>query len=163
MKSVQFLDVFNRMIPARQFEQMCEAYAPRPRTPPKLAATQVISGLIYHQLQEGRHTGNQQWQTAWNPYERFGARAAATVVACGIVRANDVRGALPAGRSEHAPAEFLSRIPLGGRGWYAIQRDQYASDFGATAQGGKIVLLAFLAAAGLRGRADRISRVPAEI
>ena len=58
MKSVKFLDVFNRMIPAQQFEQMCEAYAPRPRTPPKLAATQVISGLIYHQLQEGGTLGS---------------------------------------------------------------------------------------------------------
>lgn len=41
------------MIPAHQLEQMCEEYAPRPRSAPKLAATQLISGLIYHQLQDG--------------------------------------------------------------------------------------------------------------
>lgn len=53
MQSVQFLDVLNRMIPTDQFEELCEAYAPRPRSAPKLAAPQLISGLIYHQLQEG--------------------------------------------------------------------------------------------------------------
>jgi DDE family transposase len=50
---MQFLDVFHRMIPSHQLEQMCEEYAPRPRSAPKLPTTHLISGLIYHQLQEG--------------------------------------------------------------------------------------------------------------
>lgn len=53
VQNVQFLDVLNRMIPAPQFEQLCEEYAPRARSAPKLTAPQLISGLIYHQLQEG--------------------------------------------------------------------------------------------------------------
>lgn len=28
-------------------------YAPRPRTPPKLSAEQLVSGLIFHQLHDG--------------------------------------------------------------------------------------------------------------
>ena len=53
MQSVQFLDVLNRMIPASLLDQMCEEYAPRPRSAPKLPAGKLISGLIYHHLQEG--------------------------------------------------------------------------------------------------------------
>jgi hypothetical protein len=53
VQNVQFLDVLNRMIPAPQFEQLCEQYAPRARSAPKLTAPQLVSGLIYHQLQEG--------------------------------------------------------------------------------------------------------------
>lgn len=58
MQDVQFLDVFERMIPSPQFKQMCEEYAPRPRSAPKLSAPQLISGLVYHQLQEGGTLAN---------------------------------------------------------------------------------------------------------
>lgn len=53
MHSVQFLDVLDRLIPASVLEQMCEEYGPRARSAPKLPAAKLISGLIYHQLQEG--------------------------------------------------------------------------------------------------------------
>ena len=53
MQSVQFLDVLDRLIPASVLEQMCEEYGPRARSAPKLPAAKLISGLIYHQLQEG--------------------------------------------------------------------------------------------------------------
>ena len=53
MHSVQFLDVLDRLIPASVLEQMCEEYGPRARSAPKLPAAKLISGLIYHRLQEG--------------------------------------------------------------------------------------------------------------
>jgi hypothetical protein len=53
MQSVQFLDVLNRLIPDSVLSQMCEQLGPRARTTPKLPAAKLISGLIYHQLQEG--------------------------------------------------------------------------------------------------------------
>jgi hypothetical protein len=53
VQSVQFLDVLDRLIPASVLEQMCEEYGPRARSAPKLPAAKLISGLIYHQLQEG--------------------------------------------------------------------------------------------------------------
>lgn len=52
MQSVQFLEVLNRMIPANDFKQLCEEYAPQPRSTPLMSAEQVVSGFIYHQLQE---------------------------------------------------------------------------------------------------------------
>jgi hypothetical protein len=52
MQSMQFLDVLKRMIPANAFTQLCEEYAPRPRSAPLMSAEQVVSGFIYHQLQE---------------------------------------------------------------------------------------------------------------
>lgn len=51
MQSAQFLDVLDRMIPANAFEQMCEEYAPRPRSEPRMSVSEVVSGFIYHQLQ----------------------------------------------------------------------------------------------------------------
>lgn len=48
---MQFLDVLSRMICANDFTQMCEEYAPRPRSAPVMSAAQVVSGFIYHQLQ----------------------------------------------------------------------------------------------------------------
>jgi hypothetical protein len=48
---MQFLDVLNRMIPANDFTQLCEEYAPVPRSAPVMSAAQVVSGFIYHQLQ----------------------------------------------------------------------------------------------------------------
>jgi hypothetical protein len=53
VQSVQFLDVLDRLIPASVLEQMCEEYGPRARSAQKLPAAKLISGLIYHQLQEG--------------------------------------------------------------------------------------------------------------
>ena len=53
MQSVQFLDVLNRLLPATVLQQMCEEFGPRARSAPKLPAPKLISGLIYHQLQEG--------------------------------------------------------------------------------------------------------------
>jgi hypothetical protein len=50
---MQFLDVLNRMIPTNQFQQLCEEYAPRARSAPRMSAEQVVSGFIYHQLQDG--------------------------------------------------------------------------------------------------------------
>jgi hypothetical protein len=50
---MQFLDVLSRMIPTNDFTQLCEEYAPRPRSAPLMSAEQVVSGFIYHQLQEG--------------------------------------------------------------------------------------------------------------
>jgi hypothetical protein len=52
VQTTQFLDVLNRMIPANDFKQLCEEYAPRPRSAPLMSAEQVVSGFIYHQLQE---------------------------------------------------------------------------------------------------------------
>ena len=53
MQSVQFLDVLDRLIPAGVLDQMCTELGPRPRSAPKLPAGKLISGLIYHQLQDG--------------------------------------------------------------------------------------------------------------
>jgi len=52
MQSADFLDVLDRIIPANDFEQLCKEYAPRPRSEPLMSASQVVSGFIYHQLQE---------------------------------------------------------------------------------------------------------------
>ena len=52
MQAMQFLDVLNRMISANDFTQLCEEYSPRPRSVPVMSAAQVVSGFIYHQLQE---------------------------------------------------------------------------------------------------------------
>jgi DDE family transposase len=53
VQSVQFLDVLSRMIPHNDFKQLCNEYAPRPRSTPLMSAEQIVSGFIYHQLQEG--------------------------------------------------------------------------------------------------------------
>jgi hypothetical protein len=53
MQSVEFLDVLDRLIPAAVLDQMCTELGPRPRSAPKLPAGKLISGLIYHQLQDG--------------------------------------------------------------------------------------------------------------
>jgi hypothetical protein len=53
VQTLQFLDVLNRMIPTNDLRQLCEEYAPRPRSAPLMRAEQVVSGFIYHQLQEG--------------------------------------------------------------------------------------------------------------
>ena len=52
MQSMQFLDVLKRMIPANALTQLCEEYAPRPRSAPLMSAEQVVSGFIYHVRRE---------------------------------------------------------------------------------------------------------------
>lgn len=53
MQSVQFLNVLNEMISTEELTTICEKYAPRPRTRPKLSAEKLVSGLIFHQLHDG--------------------------------------------------------------------------------------------------------------
>jgi len=53
MQNVQFLDVLDRLIPAPVLDQMCTEFGPRPRSAPKLPTGKLISGLIYHPLQDG--------------------------------------------------------------------------------------------------------------
>lgn len=45
-----FQSVFERMILPEDLRALCQTHAPVPRTPPKLTASQVVSGLVYHQL-----------------------------------------------------------------------------------------------------------------
>jgi Transposase DDE domain len=52
VQNVQFLDVLNSMIAPNEFKQLCEEYAPRARSAPRMSAEQVVSGFIYHQLQD---------------------------------------------------------------------------------------------------------------
>src|SRR5260370_13691693 len=53
MQNMQFLDVLDRLIPASVLDQMCAEFGPRARSAPKLPASKLISGLVYHQLQDG--------------------------------------------------------------------------------------------------------------
>jgi hypothetical protein len=54
MNGLGFLDVFGEMINPMTLARLCNFYGPRPRgTPLKLTASQIVSALIYHQLQEG--------------------------------------------------------------------------------------------------------------
>jgi len=53
MSSAEFLSVMNQMIPEKQLRSLCEDYAPRPRSARKLSSEQLISGLVFHQLQPG--------------------------------------------------------------------------------------------------------------
>lgn len=46
-----FTSVFGEMIPPERLEGLCGTHAPVARTPPKLSAGQVVTGLVYHQLQ----------------------------------------------------------------------------------------------------------------
>ncbi|HWB82589.1 MAG TPA: IS4 family transposase [Bryobacteraceae bacterium] len=52
MQGMQFLDVLERMIPSNNLRQLCEEYAPRPRSEPVMRVDQVVSGYIFHQLQD---------------------------------------------------------------------------------------------------------------
>jgi len=51
MSGAAFWDVFSKMISLRQHDLLCKEFAPVPRRAPKRSASQVVSGLIYHQLQ----------------------------------------------------------------------------------------------------------------
>jgi hypothetical protein len=52
VQSLRFLDVFDHMIDVDALEAICKRHAPLPRRPPKMTASQVVTGLIFHQLQE---------------------------------------------------------------------------------------------------------------
>jgi len=58
----EFLSVMNAMLPAGRLEALCARHAPLARTAPKLKAEQVVTGLIYHQLQPGGTLGQHAWQ-----------------------------------------------------------------------------------------------------
>lgn len=53
MRSAEFLSVMERMIPAGQLKTLCEHHAPRPRSARKLSSEQLVTGLVFHQLQPG--------------------------------------------------------------------------------------------------------------
>jgi len=53
MRSAQFLSVMEQMIPEGQLRNLCEYFAPRPRTARKLSTEQLVTGLVFHQLQPG--------------------------------------------------------------------------------------------------------------
>jgi hypothetical protein len=46
-----FLDVMATLIAPERLESLCRTHAPVPRRAPKLEAGQVLTGLVYHQLQ----------------------------------------------------------------------------------------------------------------
>jgi hypothetical protein len=50
------------MIPAERLEGLCREHAPVARTRPKLSAAQVVTGLVYHQLQPAGTLGEHAWQ-----------------------------------------------------------------------------------------------------
>jgi hypothetical protein len=53
-QSLTFHDVFGEMIGAKTLSRLCRFWAKRPRgTPPKLVAPQLVSSMVFHQLQEG--------------------------------------------------------------------------------------------------------------
>ena len=53
MRSAEFLNVMERMIPEEQLRRLCEEHAPRPRSARKLSSEQLVTGLVFHQLQGG--------------------------------------------------------------------------------------------------------------
>lgn len=53
MRSAEFLSVMQRMIPEEQLRGLCEQHAPRPRSARKLSSEQLVTGLVFHQLQCG--------------------------------------------------------------------------------------------------------------
>ena len=46
-----FSSIFGEMITPEQLDKVCQSHAPQTRTIPKLTAAQVVTGLVYHQLQ----------------------------------------------------------------------------------------------------------------
>lgn len=57
-----FLDVMARMIPESRLEALCAQHAPVTRTVPKLRSAQIVTGLVYHQLQAAGTLGRNAWQ-----------------------------------------------------------------------------------------------------
>ena len=62
LSGAEFLTVMNELIPASRLATLCAEHAPVARTTPKLAAAQVVTGLIYHQLQPAGTLGRHAWQ-----------------------------------------------------------------------------------------------------
>ena len=62
ISGAEFLTVMDRLIPRSRLETLCTQQAPTARTAPKLSAGQVVSGLIYHQLQPAGPLGRHAWQ-----------------------------------------------------------------------------------------------------
>lgn len=58
MHGAQFLSVMDRMIPEGQLRTLCEYFAPRPRTARKLSTEQLVTGLVFHQLQSSGTLGD---------------------------------------------------------------------------------------------------------
>jgi hypothetical protein len=56
------MEVMEKMLSADRLEALCARHAPLARTAPKLKAEQVVTGLIYHQLQPGGTLGQHAWQ-----------------------------------------------------------------------------------------------------
>jgi len=56
-KLTEFSAVLEQMIPITKLAALCAAHAPVARTEPKLAAAQLLGGLVYHQLQPGGTLG----------------------------------------------------------------------------------------------------------
>jgi hypothetical protein len=53
MQNAQFLSLMERMIPAGQLRTLCRHFEPTPRTARKLSTEQLVSALVFHQLQAG--------------------------------------------------------------------------------------------------------------
>ena len=62
LSGAEFLTVMNGLIPAERLEALGAEYAPVARTTPKLSAAQVVTGLVYHQLQPAGPLGRHAWQ-----------------------------------------------------------------------------------------------------
>ena len=62
LSGVEFMTVMNQLIPADRLEALCMEHAPVARTTPKLSASQVVTGLVDHQLQLAGPLGRHAWQ-----------------------------------------------------------------------------------------------------
>lgn len=62
LRGAEFLEVMETLIPSKRLEALCAEHAPVARTAPKLRAAQVVSGLVYHQLQPAGTLGRHAWQ-----------------------------------------------------------------------------------------------------
>jgi len=51
MQGAEFLRVMDQMICPQQLQTLCERFAPRPRTARKVSSEELVSSLIFHQLQ----------------------------------------------------------------------------------------------------------------
>lgn len=59
---VAFLGVMKTLIRRERLDALCAQHAPVTRTAPKLSAAQVVTGLVYHQLQPAGTLGQHAWQ-----------------------------------------------------------------------------------------------------
>ena len=62
LKGAEFLTVVHGLLAAERLEALCAEHAPVARRPAKLSAAQVVTGLIYHQLQPAGTLGRHAWQ-----------------------------------------------------------------------------------------------------